>query len=53
MTRLQRTIVESWSKVLCRAIAIGTPDDAYRLTVGCVRRLRELGIVSGASGDGA
>jgi hypothetical protein len=35
-------IVASWADVVRRAITLGEADAAYRLTVGAVRRCREL-----------
>lgn len=43
MTRTQRRIRISWLKSIARAIQLGESDAAYNLTVGFVRRLREVG----------
>lgn len=42
MTRHQHNIVESWAYAIQAAIRLGDANAAYRLTVGLVRRLREL-----------
>ena len=43
MTRHHRRIVDAWSAAIRRAIALGDGESAWRLTIGLVRRLRELG----------
>jgi hypothetical protein len=44
MTRLQHLIVLSWKFSIVRAIQLHDADAAYRLTVGLMQRLRELGV---------
>jgi hypothetical protein len=43
MRRVNRLIVHSWANAIRQAIKLHEDDVAYRLTVGLVRRLRELG----------
>lgn len=41
----RRAVKQSWRLAIQRAIALGDADAAYRLTVGFVQRLRELGVL--------
>jgi len=42
MTRHHARIAESWASTIRRAIELGEGDAARRITIGLVRRLREL-----------
>lgn len=42
MTRHEHDIINSWATAIKFAIARGNSSAAYNLTVGLVRRLREL-----------
>lgn len=44
MTRSQRIVVRSWIACIEAAIRLGDRDAAFHLTVGYVRRLREVGV---------
>lgn len=44
MTPAQRSIRDSWTRTVRRAIELGDADAAYRLTLGFLQRLRELGV---------
>ena len=42
---MSAAIKHSWVMVIRHAISQGDADAAYRLTIGYLRRLRELGIL--------
>jgi hypothetical protein len=44
MTRTHQRIIDSWRTVVQNAIDEHCADAAYRLTIGLVRRCRELGL---------
>jgi hypothetical protein len=44
MTRGQSQVINSWTACIWHAIQLGNDDAAYRLTIGLVRRCRELGL---------
>lgn len=45
MTRSQRAVRQSWVATIRAAIRLGEDEAAYRLTIGYLRRLREVGVV--------
>jgi hypothetical protein len=45
MTREHHRILDSWLRSLRCAIEMGDADAGYRLTLGLVRRLREIGVL--------
>jgi hypothetical protein len=42
---MSASIKRSWVMVIRCAIAAGDADAAYRLTIGYLRRLREIGVL--------
>jgi hypothetical protein len=42
---MSAAIKHSWVMVIRHAIGAGDADAAYRLTIGYVRRLREIGVL--------
>ena len=45
MTRYQASVVLRWAWTVRNAVALGEADAAFRITVGLVRRCRELGVL--------